>query len=493
MPIYRIRFNFILAQAVVHILFAGALTLFNLKGSHNFLGIIAFWYVLSYIYIFYRELKTAPDFHPFLILLLSSVQFVGLNGLSSYVKLLDGQTFKFGIYSINAIMASGIFYVSLQHLLLYTGYCLAERYTGRNEEETNDSDTIYQKVMYSDYPYFKTAIYAYRFVWIMRGVNLFIPLASLGSLANNIAASGHIIALYLLVFAKIQNPHKTAVMRLHWMIVIFEIALVLGMGMKELIISNLVPYTLLLLLQYHANVLQINKTLLLKLGILFFFVVNVFIYISVFRDLANKKQTEWANISVSDAFSGYADYIMGDGMYATDDKEEGKGLDYLLSRAGTIGCNAWSIDYAQTKSTKPDYLYYCSMGLIPRILWLNKPNLQTGGMMYRLATGHEGSWNRPIEKNICSISIGFIGSCYFSLGFWGAMIIPLLMGIFINLYWMIIKRHIHDSIVALWAFMALVSLFLKDCESLQDCGMVFTAWSCAYMLIIKLVHSIPVK
>lgn len=486
MIIYHIRFFFILIQIFVHILFASALILFDLKGSYSLFGVIALWYMVSYLFIFYKELKEAPDFHPFLILLLASVQFVGLNGLSSYIKLLDGEIFRFGIYSINSIMANGIFYISLQHLLLYIGFCLADIYFNKKNEGSK-GNTVYQKIESSNYPYFRMAIYVYCVVWILRGVNIFIPLASLGSLINNIAASGHILTLYLLIFAKIQMPSNTTAMRLYWLIVVLEIGLVLGMGMKELIIQNLIPYVLLLLLQYNANVLRINKTLILRLSVLSFFIINVFIYISVFRDLANKKQTEWSNISVLEVMSGYMDYVMDEGMYA-DEKKEGKGLDYLLSRAGAIGCNAWSINYAQTKSTKPDYLYYCSVGLIPRILWPDKPKLQVGGMMYKLATGHESSWNRPIEKNICSISIGFIGSCYFSLGFWGAMIIPLLMGMFFNVYWITLKRYIHESVIALWAFIAMVSLFLKDCESLQDCGMVYVAWSCVYIIIIKLVH-----
>lgn len=471
----------------MHVLLASALSLLNLKGSYTFFATIVGWYSVSYIYIFLKELREAPDFHPFLVLILASIQFVGFNGLSIYFKLLDGETLKFGTSTINHIIANGAFYVSLQHLLLYIGYCVADLYHVRHDDG-EDNDTIFERIKKSEYPYYKIAVYTYLVVWILRTLNVFFPLASLGSLINNIAASGHLLSLYLLTFQMIKTHENRHVVRLHWLIVVVEIGIVLGMGMKELIIRNVFPYIILLFLQYKAHILSFNKSLIIKLSILLFFIVNVFIYISVFRDIANKKQTEWSQITVAEAFSGYIDYFQGEGIYSEAQSKEGKGMEYLLARAGTIGCNAWAINYAQTKSTKPDYLYYCSVGLIPRILWPDKPNLQVGGMMYKLATGHESSWNNPIEKNICSISIGFIGSCYFSLGFWGAIIIPLLMGVFLNYYWKVINKYLHESIVALWAFMALVNLYLKDCESFQDCGMVFVAWSCVYILILKVVH-----
>lgn len=484
MNIHTIRYNFILIQILLHALFASALTLFNLRGSCCFLGVMAVWYILSYLYIFCKELKKAEDFQPFWILILASIQFAGINGLNNVFRLLDGEILKFGVYPINGYITNGMFYVSLQHLLLYCGYCIADIIFIKQDRE-NKTHTLYHKIQSSDYPYFKVAVYVYCLVWALRGINQFYPLSSVGSLINSFATHGHLLSLILLIFAEIQNRSKVSPMGLHWIIVVLEIGLALDLGMKEKIIKNLIPYVFLLCLQYKAKILRMNVPLILRFGALFFFAINVFIYVNVFRSIANRKHVGWSSVSVSEAVSGYIDYV---GNMADEEDIRDKGLDSYLSRAGSVGCNAWAVNYAQTKCTKPDYLYYCSVGLIPRFLWPNKPNLQVGGMMYRIVTGHEDSWNLPIGKNTCSVSIGFIGSCYFSLGLWGAIIIPLFMGFYFNIYWRVLKKYFHESLICQWAFIAMVFVFLKDCESLQDCGMIFVAWSCVYMLIIKFVH-----
>ena len=392
MGIFQIRQNFLFLQWGFHIFFYCLLLLLDIQKDLFVFGLLALWYTISYAYLFYVEIKKAPDFNPFQILILSSIQFVGLNGLNMYFRALEGEIFKFGIYTINDILVIGIYFLSLQHLLLYTGFCIVDYYQLKKKEKYNYL-TVYERIGHSDNDYLHWAIYTYLVVWILRITNFFLPLASIGSFLNNMAAEGQIIVLLLLVFAKIQRPDDTIIMKLHWGIALLEIILVLGSGMKEMIIQNLMPYVLLLLWQYKAQQIDINFSLLVKLLLLFVVILNVFIYISVFRDIANTRKVEWREISIEEAFSGYIDYILAEGAYKSREKEStNKGLDYLMSRAGSIGCNAWSVNYAQTKKIKPEYLYYCSIGLIPRILWPDKPSLQVGGMMYRLSTGHESNW-----------------------------------------------------------------------------------------------------
>lgn len=484
--ILRIRRNFLFLQWGFHILLYCLFLLFDLEKEANLLFVISFWYTISYAYILYAEIKYSLDFNPFQILILSSIQFVGLNGISMYLNILEGEEYKFGIYFINNYLQIGAYFLSLQHLLLYNGLCVVD-YLRYKKDRNVCRMSIRNQILNSNINYLKLALIVYFSVWILRAANLIFPLATIGSFINNIAADGHIVALFILIYAKIQSPFDSKVLKIHWIIVAIEILISLDSGMKETILQNLIPYCIYLLLAYKYGSLNFNFSFISKLILIFIVVLNVFIYISVFRDLAIKRNVEWKDIKIEEVFLAYTDYLFRTGMYKNRDKETAdKGLDYLMSRAGSIGCNSWSINYATTKKTRPEYLYYCSFGLIPRILWPGKPPVQVGGMMYKLSTGHESTWNKPIRGNICSVSIGFIGSCYFSLGIIGALIIPFFMGVFCALYWFFLKDRITHNFLAIWALWSMIAVFVKDCEAFQDCGIIFTAWSCVYMIVLKI-------
>lgn len=481
MNIYAQRYNFIIWQFFIHVFLFCIMLLFDINGSLVFMSLLSLWFIVSYAWLFSVELKYSPDFNPFLILILASIQFVGINGLSVTSEIISGEILHFGIYPVNDYIFKGLFFVSLQHLLMYIGFSFYEyRYKSRDKETL-----LIDKIATSDLDYYTLGLCLYGTVWILRGIGVFTPLKNFGSIIVNFSTMGQLIVLLFLCFADIRGDRRA--MKLHWLIVTIEILLVLGGGMKEMIIRNIIPYCIYLLLRYKSGNLLFDGRLILKLAGIFIFILFVFSYISVFRDIANRRQMEWKNVSIAESFSEYADYLQNTGIYAEISKKEDKGVSYLMSRAGSIGCNAWSINYAQTNGEKPQYLYFCSVGLIPRILWPNKPDLKVGAMMYRLSTGHETSWNKPIEENLCSVSLGFIGSCYFSLGLLGALTIPVFMGLFCDFFWNFLKKRLHRNVLAVWAAFTLFSLFLKDCESLQDAGLIFTAWSCVYMLLVKYV------
>ena len=485
MYIIKIRRNFLYLQLFAHIVFAGILYFWHLEGSLGWLFLLSVWFICSYAYLFIKEIQYAPDFHPYIILVLSSIQFVGFSGINDFFSILNGENLHFGIYSINKYITKGMFFVSLQHFLLFVGYYFQER---KYSKEELLNSTLFFKITTSNIPYYQWAIYSYLAVWTFRCIDSVFPLNSIGSILKNFATFGQVLPLTLLVFSMIRDSEWRKPVYLHWFIVIIEILLTLDSGMKENILRNLIPYGIFLLIQYKSGVLTMNASFVSKMLIIFIFVLTIFSYVSVFRDISIQEKKEWSEISVSQALTEYIDYLTRQGRYSKfSDRSPETGIDYLMSRAGSIGCNAWSINYAQTKQPKPQYLYYCSVGVIPRILWPSKPNVRVGGMMYKLATGDENIWNKSRGENTASVSLGFIGSCYFALGLVGAIVIPLFMGFFCDFYWQFLKQRLCDNLLAIWAFFALVALYLKDCESLQDCGMVFLAWSCVYIFLIKYV------
>lgn len=122
--ILRIRRNFLFLQWGFHILLYCLFLLFDLEKEANLLFVISFWYTISYAYILYAEIKYSLDFNPFQILILSSIQFVGLNGISMYLNILEGEEYKFGIYFINNYLQIGAYFYHCNICCFIMAYAL---------------------------------------------------------------------------------------------------------------------------------------------------------------------------------------------------------------------------------------------------------------------------------------------------------------------------------------------------------------------------------
>lgn len=482
MSIIRLRQQFLYLQFLVHILFAVLIYGFSLEGSSALFLFICLWFLCSFTVQLIREVRYARDFHPFHILMLASLQFVGVNGLSLWGRQSAGEIILFGATPVNEALVLGVFYLSLQHILVFIGFHLIEK--RRSHDETYNT-SLYERIKKSQCNYLSWAVGAYTLVWLLRIINTFMPLGTVSSVLLQFTDMGQVVVLLLILFASIQR--RRSVFKLHWVVVAIEVALALGDGMKENIIRNIIPYAIYLFILYKEGVISVRFPLIAKLAILSIFVLLVFSYISVFRGIVTRTQKEWSQITVAETIQEFGEYMWDEGRYSRTRTDQQTSVDYLSSRAGAITCTAWAIDYAIKKGAQPDYMYYCAVGILPRFFFPNKPPLQVGGMIFHLSMGDENALGKYREHTQSSSSIGLIGSCYFALGFLGAIIIPLFLGFFCSLYWLVIKKFITRDIVAIWAFFLLISVYLKDYEAFQDCGIVFVAWSCVYMLVIYLL------
>ena len=103
--------------------------LFDMAGSENFVLLYSVWNIVTYTLLFYGEMRYAPDFHPFQILALVAIMFIGVNGLSLYQDIRDGEELRFGIYAVNDCIAQGMLFLSIEHILLFGSfYYLEQRY-----------------------------------------------------------------------------------------------------------------------------------------------------------------------------------------------------------------------------------------------------------------------------------------------------------------------------------------------------------------------------
>lgn len=455
---------------------------FQLKDSADFLLLLSVWNCVSYSYLFYKEVRYSLYFHPFIIFPLVVIQYIGLNGISLYYDLVAKVPIYFGIYKVNPYITQGAIFLTLEHFLIFLGYFYYDRIKMRNME---DYETDYLSIINKGLPYMKWVIISYLAVWLVRILSSFIPLTSISSIFVLFQTQGQLVSLTLLVILMIHDDNNHFVTRIFWLITGIEIVYVLGLGMKEGILQNILPYIIYLIVGYKNGTIPLNTRFLLKLLLLFIFIVYiVFPYINIFRGIADRKHVSWNEVTVEETVSEYIDYITSEGIYSKTNTTSDKGLEYALSRAGSVVCNSWSINYAQENGLQPKYFYYCASAIVPRILWPGKPPIVIGGMMYKLATGHN-DWETSGVKSRTAVTIGFIGGCYFSFGIIGALLFPFIAGLFVCWFWHYLRCRIYYNPIAIWAFYTIIKTIFKDFENFTDGGFVFFIWSIAYVLFIK--------
>lgn len=441
--------------------------------SQNLLLFISVWNIIVFGVLLYHEFTKADDFHPFMLMLLASIQFVGFNGISVYHAISAGEHITFGIYDITNYLTKGALFVSLEHALLYLGFILADKYY------TKSNTTILDSINETEADYYKWGINSYLFVWGLRLVGMVIPLSAITSVLVNIANQGQMLSLMFLLFAYYKTNDRRC-LRIHWVIVAIEVLIVITSGMKEVIIQNLIPYIIYIFIQYKNGYGQINFRFITQLAIMGGFVVYfVFPYVSIYRQI---NWTEKRNASASEVMSEYVSYMTGESRYSQ--KSDDRSVDYMMERAGSIEQNTFPIMYAEKYGTKPKYLYYTLIAFVPRILWPDKPQTRLGLMIHSLANG-KSNWEQIHSGSGVAFSIGFIGACYFSLGLWYALLMPFIMGYVITRFWQFYKERIGVSFVALWGVFAIVSVVNKDFEAFSDGGLAFCVWNTIYYLIIR--------
>ena len=486
MEIYKRRKWFITLQACVILL--ALLFLQNNEASNNLLFVLLYslWNILSYAWLFVSEMKFAPDFHPFQVLTLASIQFIGLNGLSLFSSLSSGERIDFAGNYVDDILYLGFVFLSLEHLVLYSVFYYFEWRYYKSEDRRVITDCIRA----TNIDYFEWAKRLYLAIWILRLVNMRVSLSGLGSVFLSFVNIGYQLVLFLLLFSGIKEPENKSYLKYHWAVVVIEVVLVLGHGMKEEIIRPLIPYGVYLIMIYKSGLMSFDKGIIVRLGLIGAFVVLfVFPFNSIFRDLSNNTGRDWQEVTVRETFSAYIDYYLGGNTNRMEEKDRGAG--YLMSRAGTIASNAWAIDYAINNGTHPEFFAYCTLAAIPRLLWKDKPQIVVGGMIDRLARG-DPTWMVPERASEygSSLSFGFAGACYFCFGFAGAVFFFVFHALFFSFLWYFIRGRIHYNLMALFVLVNFLFLVLKDFEAYQDCGISFFAINTVLLLFTRLTDPV---
>lgn len=479
----KYRYYYIWVQAVVLGFLTMIVYLWNLKSSIVIFYFLIFWNIITYGYVLYNELVKSSSFHPFIIFALITLQYCGLSPIQTAGMLQSDKIVYLGATPINKVLTLGYLFLSIEHFLIYCGYFLYDNYKLKREDK--HISLIESFSQYNIDP-FKVGLYNYVVVILLRLVGHFISLASFSSLLVVYSERGFLVSLAIMSYALIlENNFK--IKRLYWAITIVEILYVLNGGMKQAIITPLLPYMIYLIISYKQGLVSIWSPKLIMNGILIvvFVIGFVFPYISTFRQLSIEEKKEWKDVSVSEALNAYVD-----NLFSTE-KDEGKqsGLEYFMSRAGSIGSNSFSVGYADERGVSPKYFLYTASAIIPRILWPDKPKMLSGSTAYYMSLGYtyeDAIVKAKHAKKVPSITLGFIGSSYIAFGLFGAIIICLLAGYLSARIWYFVKDKQYN-ILSIWLFYTLMTTIFIDYENFVDCGLVFYMWSLVYIILIKLV------
>lgn len=479
--LYRFRFQFILIQSFFLLIMWLLLGDTNVMSQASYVRLYSIWNILSFVFLFYKELKLSDGLQPIVFIALITVQFIGINGLDLSSRLYDGEAIYLVSSNVTPYLGKSVWFLSLEHILIISGYYIVDYKCRRHP-----LPKVISLIKKTNIDYTKWALRLYVFIWGLRIIDFIIPLTSLTSVIASFANRGQMVVLTLLAYQLLKD-RTPRIERIYWCITIVEIFLVLNHGMKEEILINLVPYAIYLLIGYKGGVFPLSTKLVTKIVVLGVVTIyGVFPYVAIFRSISEKKHIPWSEVEVNEALSKYGDYILKEGEFKDSDSGE-MSTDYFMSRAGSIACNAWSIHYAETHEPVYRYLYYGFARSIPRFLWPDKPPNVIGNMMYELAAGNS-NWEQKALRNgmgEVSITIGFIGGIYFSLGLWAAICAPMLIGMFICWYWRELEPMISYNIVAIWAMYGLIMMLLKDFESLVDGGINFCIISMFYVFVFR--------
>ena len=241
--ILKYRYYYILIQAVVLGFLTLIMYLWDLKNSIVIFNFLIFWNIITYSYVLYNELVKSPSFHPFIIFALITLQYCGLSPIQTVNLMNSGEVIYLGGTPINQVLTLGFLFLSIEHYLIYCGYFLYDNYKLKHETvHISMIDNFYQCNINS----FRVGGYNYIVVLLLRVINHFIPLASVSSLLVTYAERGSLVSLAILSYALILENNKR-IKKLYWGITIVEILYVLNGGMKQAIITPLLPYMIYLI------------------------------------------------------------------------------------------------------------------------------------------------------------------------------------------------------------------------------------------------------
>ncbi len=479
----KYRYYYIYFQAVVLGGLATIIYLWDLKDSVVIFYFLIFWNITTYGCVLYNELVKSPSFQPFIIFALITLQYCGLSPIQTASMLQSDKLVYLGATPINKVLTLGYLFLSIEHYLIYCGYFLYDNYKLRREDKHISLIEGFSK--YNINP-FKIGLYNYIVVLLLRIVNHFISLGSFSSMLLVYSERGFLVSLAILSYALILERNFN-VKRLYWAITTIEILYVLNSGMKQAIITPLLPYMIYLIISYKQGLICIwsPKFIMNSILIVVFVIGFVFPYISAFRQLSIEEKKEWKDVSVSEALNAYIDNL------CSVEKDDGQqnGLEYFMGRAGSIGSNSFSIDYADKRGISPKYFLYATSAIIPRIFWPDKPKILIGSTAYYMSLGYayeDAVVKAQHTKRSASITLGFIGSSYMAFGIWGAIIICLLAGYLSARIWYFVKDRQYN-ILSVWLFYTLMTTIFIDYENFVDCGLMFYMWSLVYIILIKLV------
>ncbi len=484
--LWQHRKRYLILQMIVFMLIFLYSLVFNIEDSIELFRILSIWNILIYMYVFFYELKYSNSFHPFILFALIAIQYIGFSAYSMVGVLTSGEEVFFGTTCINDSLVEGLIFLSLEHFLIFSGY-----YWIAYKKGTSDRHNLLSLFeQFFTYQNIQVAFINYAIVWIFRIIGHFVfSWTSISSFLAVYADRGYLITLTYLLFAAVKYKKPKYVIY-YWGVAIIEIVLALRQGMKTVILTPLIPYFIYLVLVYQKD-RKLKLSRLMALVLLAFFVIGfVFPYISIFRELSSQYGGDWSQVSTTETLDLYQDYILSEGQYGNFNKESDKGMDYFMSRAGSVGSNAFSIHYVKHNGHVPEYILYAATGIIPRIIWRDKPEMRPGGIAYQFALGETSFDAAYVHRNDnpTSFTIGFIGGAYFSLGMIGALIFPFIAGAFTMKVWLFIKNYIITNPIATWIFYTLIMSILFDYENFIDAGINFyvaTIVFCALFSLFK--------
>ena len=152
MVLFFSRRNYVFIQGVVITFLFMLAYLLDMKGSKELFYFLCGWNILTYGGVLYNELTKSPNFHPFIIFALISLQYCGFSSISIIQMLNSGESIFLGTTKINNALTLGYLYLTLEHYLIFCGYFLYDNY---KMKKNGDNESIIYFIYRPTYDLYK--------------------------------------------------------------------------------------------------------------------------------------------------------------------------------------------------------------------------------------------------------------------------------------------------------------------------------------------------
>lgn len=419
-------------------------------------------------FLLISELRYHERFHLMIFYIVGAIQNGGISVISIGLKTNNEDIINFTTADITSYITCGAFLLSIEYFLFVLSYSLLQNKFLKNQIKDERVNAVF------DYnvPY-KQAIFIYLLIWVVRALSFSgVKFNEISSYLVFIQNSAYLISMILLIDCMIVYYKKSRYV--FFLIFCIELLLNLNGDSKATIIMTIFPYFIYLI--YASKKKMLNIISAKNVLILFFALLFIILFVFPFGAIKREAFFETGrSLTLSENLDRYIDFI----SYSGNDEVNSKTIDYFMSRNSTVAYNAWSAGYYINNGPYGFLVFnHTLMGLIPRLLWPEKPPVNTGLLVTTIIKGNNVDF---FQDETTYNPLGFFGCLLFTNGIFFALVFCFIIGFAIAYLDNYLKESISYNWMAVWLYINAFTVCFSNFSGFSDGGISFYVQSVLFV------------